>query len=68
MIDLNEEYNSALNIKIITQLIIKMADNKKREDRVADIYSTLREVCFSIGNRMREIRLKERRDKCLKKN
>jgi len=62
------DFNITSDIEIIVQLIIDKADNKKREDRVADIYSTLREVCFSIGNRMREIRLKERRDKCLKKN
>jgi len=61
------DYSTTSNIEIIAQLIIDEADSKTRKDRVADIYSTLREVCLVVSNKMIEVRLKEK-DKCLKKN
>ena len=56
------DYSKASNLDIITQLIIDESEGKGRKDRVADIYSTLMEVCLSVGERMKEIRgeLKER--------
>jgi len=51
------DYSTASNIEIITQLIIDEAEFKKRKDKVADIYSTLREVCLFVGRRMNEVRV-----------
>ena len=60
------DYSTASNIEIITQLIIEEAEGKHRKDIVADIYSTLREVCLSVGRRMNEARgtIKEREAEC----
>ena len=60
------DYSTASNIEIITQLIIDEAEGKGRKDKVADMYSTLREVCLFVGKKMNEVRgtIKEREAEC----